>query len=158
MKILVVGDSHGDLRSMEAVIARHADAAAVIFLGDGMRDAEALQDEHPSLRLYAVRGNCDFASFAPSDGLVPFAGTLFFYTHGHLQSVKSGLDRLAETAAARGADVALFGHTHEPALCEAHGVTLFNPGSVSVLCGRGTYGLITIENGARRFEHLPVQT
>ena len=51
-------------------------------------------------------------------------------------------------AAARGAQVALFGHTHIP-LAETRGrVFLFNPGS----CGRcytgaDTYGILTLADG-----------
>ena len=55
---------------------------------------------------------------------------------------------LADAAAARGAQVALFGHTHIP-LAETRGrVFLFNPGS----CGRcytgaDTYGILTLADG-----------
>lgn len=152
MKLLVVSDSHGDTRALYRTVEREKDADAVLFLGDGIRDVEALREERPSLRLYAVRGNCDFAAFDPIDGLAAFGGVLFYYTHGHRYSVKSGTQALAEAAAARGAQAALYGHTHQPALCEAQGVTLFNPGA---LCrtGGGSYGVITVENGAPAFSH-----
>lgn len=151
MKLLVVSDSHGDQRALEAAVDQNPEASAVIYLGDGMRDIEALQEERPSLRIYAVRGNCDFASFAALEGLAPFAGTLVFYTHGHIYDVKSGLERLAAAAAARGAGVALFGHTHEPTLREVGGVWLFNPGSVSTYAGRGSFGVLTLGAGAPVF-------
>ena len=51
MKLLIVSDTHGDLRALRRAVEREADAAAVIFLGDGLRDAEALQNERPALRL-----------------------------------------------------------------------------------------------------------
>ena len=83
---------------------------------------------------------------------------VIFYTHGHMYGVKYDLDTLAEAAAARGAEVALFGHTHIP-LEEQHGtVLLFNPGS----CGRcytgpDTYGVLTLANGrVLRAEHKEV--
>ena len=65
-----------------------------------------------------------------------------------MYGVKYDLDTLADAAAARGAQVALFGHTHIP-LAETRGrVFLFNPGS----CGRcytgaDTYGILTLADG-----------
>lgn len=151
MKILVFSDSHGNTRGLLTAAARHRDADAAFFLGDGMRDADELADEFPRLPLYRVRGNCDFASFDPVDGLAPLGGFVFYYTHGNYYYVKAGCTELAEAARARGADVALFGHTHEP-LCETlNGVTLFNPGSAGYL--RGSYGVITIENKTLHFSH-----
>ena len=55
---------------------------------------------------------------------------------------------LADAAAARGAEVALFGHTHKPIALQKNGVFLFNPGS----CGRcytgpNTYGVMLLDKG-----------
>ena len=86
----------------------------------------------------------------PAEGLAPFAGVLFFYTHGHHYGVKMGTDRLAESAGERGADVALFGHTHRRALVRGIGTaaTVFNPGS---LRDGGSYGVITVTDGECQF-------
>ena len=56
------------------------------------------------------------------------AGVLFFYTHGHHYGVKRGSERLAQCAGDRGADVALFGHTHVRELQRGVGTaaTVFN--------------------------------
>ena len=153
MKLLIVSDTHGDVRALRRAVDREQDAAAVIFLGDGLRDAETLQDERPALRLYTVRGNCDLAVSAPPFALAPFGGVLFFYTHGHLYSVKSGLTELAGAAAQRDAQAALFGHTHRPALEERNGVLLFNPGALSTLSGEGCYGIAMVQDGTVAFEH-----
>jgi len=105
----------------------------------------------PDYPIYRVRGNCDIGSDDPAEGLAPFGGVLFFYTHGHLFGVKSGYERIAEYAADRGADVVLFGHTHYKTL--RHGTpfspTLFNPGS---LRDTHSYGVITITDGQCSFE------
>lgn len=153
MKILIVSDTHGDLRALRRAVDKEQDAAAVIFLGDGLRDAETLQDERPALRLYTVRGNCDLTLTAPAGALAPFGGFLFFYTHGHLYGVKSGLTELAEAAAARDAQAALFGHTHRQTLERRNGVLLFNPGSLSSHQGEGHYGIATVQDGKVTFEH-----
>ncbi len=153
MKLLILSDEHGDSLSLDAVLEHNRDIDTLIFLGDGMRDIETLTQERPDLRVYAARGNCDYASYAPVDGLAPFGGVLFYYTHGHIYNVKSTLDKLAAAASARGAQVALFGHTHQRACCRIGDVWLFNPGALSRFEYGGYYGIITIENGTPRFEH-----
>lgn len=158
MKLLILSDEHGDFLSLDAVLEQNRDIDALIFLGDGMRDIETLTQERPDLRIYAVRGNCDYASYAPADGLAPFGGVLFYYTHGHMYDVKSTHQRLAAAAAARGAQVALFGHTHKRAFCRVDDVCLFNPGALSRFEYGGSYGIITIENGVPQFEHRYVDT
>ena len=100
------------------------------------------------MKVYAVAGNCDFGALEPLDGLAAFDQVVIFYTHGHMYGVKYDLDTLTDAAEARGAEVALFGHTHVP-VAEQHGsVFLFNPGS----CGRcytgpNTYGILTLDKG-----------
>ena len=91
---------------------------------------------------------CELGALEPLDGLAAFDGVVVFYTHGHMYGVKYDLDTLADAAAARGANVALFGHTHIPVAEERGGVFLFNPGS----CGRcytgpNTYGILTLADG-----------
>lgn len=93
------------------------------------------------------------ASFASASALAPFGGVLFYYTHGHLYGVKSGLTELAEAADARGAQSALFGHTHRQTLEKRGGVVLFNPGALSSQCGEGHYGIAIVQEGSVRFEH-----
>ena len=135
-KLLILSDSHNSRLAIENILAAEADSIdALIFLGDGLRDLEQALTFYPSLRAYAVAGNCDFGALEPLDGLAAFDGVVVFYT-------------LADAAAARGANVALFGHTHIPVAEERGGVFLFNPGS----CGRcytgpNTYGILTLADG-----------
>ena len=79
MKLLVVSDVHGDLDALERAVDAEADADAVIFLGDGLREAENLQDMRPELKIYSVRGNCDYASFAPPGW--PLSAVCYFIIH-----------------------------------------------------------------------------
>ena len=44
--------------------------------------------------------------------------------------VKSTLALLAQETKRRGADIALYGHTHKPLITQLNGVTLINPGSM----------------------------
>ena len=128
------------------------------LLGDGLRDLELALTLYPKLRAYSVAGNCDYGALEPTDGLAAFDGVVIFYTHGHMYGVKYDLDTLADAASARGAEVALFGHTHIPHAETRGGVFLFNPGS----CGRcytgpDTYGILTLDGGkVTAYEHKEV--
>ncbi len=151
-KILVISDVHGRLRDLRWVLQNET-ADAMFYLGDGLYDLNAaleLRREPVPYPIYRVAGNCDVNYSEPSEGLAPFGGVLFFYTHGHHYGVKMGSERLAECAGERGADVALFGHTHRRELVRGVGTaaTVFNPGS---LRDGGSYGVITIENGKCSF-------
>ena len=153
MKLLVFADSHNLAGNMINAASQHLDATACFFLGDGARTAPDLQTTFPQIPLYLVQGNSDFGSFAPIDGLAPFGGLLFFYTHGHKFGVKRGPDKLCLAAQRLGADVALFGHTHTPFYEQRNGVHLFCPGSISFpQKGPPSYGIITIDNGIPAFQ------
>ena len=148
-KLLVLSDSHGGRPAIERVLLKeNANIDALVFLGDGLRDLEQALTPYPRLRAYSVAGNCDYGALEPMDGLAAFDQTIAFYTHGHMYGVKYDLDTLADAAAARGAEVALFGHTHKPIALQKNGVFLFNPGS----CGRcytgpNTYGVMLLDKG-----------
>ena len=160
MRAAVISDTH--LRApnafFEAVYDRWLAPADYIFhCGDHTGFAvwsHLLQ--HPGH--VSVAGNCDYGALEPMDGLAAFDQTIMFYTHGHMYGVKYDLDTLTDAAAARGAEVALFGHTHVPHAEQRGKVFLFNPGS----CGRcytgpDTYGLLTLENGkVTAYEHKEV--
>ena len=149
MKLLVVSDVHGDYDALEQAYRAEKNVGAVIFLGDGIREAERFEAAHGALRVYMVRGNCDFGSNAPIQGLCAIEAVLFLYTHGHAYGVKGSYLALAEAAQAARADVALFGHTHVPFCEEMDGLTLFNPGALI----EGQYGVICAEEGKARLEH-----
>ena len=158
-KLLILSDSHGGRAAIERVLLKeNANIDALVFLGDGLRDLEQALTLYPRLRAYSVAGNCDYGALEPMDGLAAFDQTIAFYTHGHMYGVKYDLDTLTDAAAARGAEVALFGHTHVPHAEQRGKVFLFNPGS----CGRcytgpNTYCLLTLENGkVTAYEHKEV--
>ena len=147
MKLLVFSDTHGNSEPMLHIVKQHSDVGACFFLGDGLSDADVLSEKFPKLPIYRVRGNCDFASFDPVEGLVAFEGFLFYYTHGHELGVKHGIERIYQRSVAQGADVALFGHTHIAYYNNINDLHLFNPGSPCLpRGGPPSYGLITIQN------------
>ena len=157
-KLLILSDSHGSTQAVRPLQGGGKNPRARNFVGDG-RPAQARgRTPAPKTRVYSVAGNCDFGALEPLDGLAAFDGVVIFYTHGHMYGVKYDLDTLADAAAARGAEVALFGHTHIPLEEQRGTVLLFNPGS----CGRcytgpDTYGVLTLAGGrVLRAEHKEV--
>ena len=112
MTLLILSDTHGKRSRVTEVLAKTR-PDGVIFLGDGLRDAETAVMDCP---LYAVRGNCDWSGFydAPEERLELFGGVRVLLMHGHRYGVKSGLGAAVAAAARQGADVLLYGHVHEP--------------------------------------------
>lgn len=105
----------------------------IIHLGDYYEDAETLANLYSHLQVHCVPGNGDFfgsARSAPRTMCYEIDGVRIYMTHGHLQGVKGGLDRLLADAKEKNAQIVTFGHTHE-ALCfktNEH-MWVLNPGS-----------------------------
>ena len=152
MRVGVFSDSHGDHEALDELLDRMGALDAVCFLGDVARDAEHLQERLAAMPnqpvLYAVRGNNDYYSTCtlPWDLLIELGGVRIYMTHGHRLV---SLMNLAYKAQECGAQVALFGHTHQ-ALCETvQGVLLLNPGSAGNFCrgGRARASVLEINRG-----------
>ncbi len=147
MRLLVLSDSHSALSFMRLCIDA-VKPQVVIHLGDYYDDAKAMEEEYPHIRFFSVPGNCDkyrVSPDAPETLVETVGGVKLYMTHGHLHRVKAGVGGLLAAARSRGAQMALFGHTHSP-LCEQleDGLWLLNPGS----CGYygGSAGIIEIES------------
>ena len=132
MKLLILSDTHRSLGFACEAIEKEA-PDAVIHLGDHLGDAEDLS-------------NCDYAPTVPQMLTLEFDGVRIFATHGHLFGVKRELTALADAARERGAQLALFGHTHVQCLETIGGVTLLNPGAAGRF-GRSGCGVVTISGG-----------
>lgn len=139
MRILAVSDIHGRNDTLEQVLDRHPDIRTVIFLGDGFDGVQEVAERHPSHTFICVPGNCDHAPLTPAVTVEMLGSKRFFITHGHKYNVKYGLYTLELAARERQADIALFGHTHQPLCDYADGLYLCNPGSLGY---RGDYAII----------------
>ena len=174
MKLLVFSDVHGRSDRAEDVILLHKDADAVLFLGDGLREVERLSFDRPSLSPISVRGNCDGFSFlgasgdAPTERMLAFGGMKILMLHGFTPyDAKYGTLPLIAYAERRGADILLYGHTHQreerylPEGSELGGGILsdrpmwvMNPGSLGRPSdGVPSYGLVQIEGGRALLSH-----
>ena len=139
MRILVCSDSHGRRDRLILALEQQRGAENLVFLGDGAADADFFAHE-PGRQAYLVRGNCDGNSQLPLWEEFIAMGKKILCTHGHCSQVKFGLEGLLRAGRERGADLVLFGHTHEPLFFYEDGITLFNPGSIH----DGNYGFVDI--------------
>ncbi len=137
MKLIIMSDSHGNLRAVQKVLALHEDADAIIHLGDGEREVNTLLQKLPWLqeKLHYVQGNCD-SGVLVLQAVRQLALTLpyghrIFAAHGDYYQVKYSTARMAHEARTRGADLLLYGHTHVSDCRYEDGLYIINPGSVS---------------------------
>ena len=157
MTLLVLSDSHGRADNVSRAIDAAGKVDAILFLGDGLRDVEYICTDAP---IYSVRGNCDFfgafSSDQPDERIIGFGEYNVLMMHGHTHSVKNSPEHAIAYAAGRGADILLFGHTHEryeACLKEGStvlGVTLkkpmwvLNPGSIGNPSNGYSFGIVTL--------------
>ena len=145
MKILVISDSHGDIKSFDSLVKMQTNAEVVIFLGDGCEEFENVRRCYSDKMFIGVKGNNDWCSPLPADEEIVIEGKRLFMTHGHRYGVKSGLSRIIAEGRNRKADIVLFGHTHIPYMSYEDGIYIMNPGSLRRFdC---SYGVIEIQNG-----------
>lgn len=130
MKILVVSDSHGQLKNVveKMIELGYDDLDAIIHLGDYVEDADRLK-EILGKKLYKVAGNGDLTSGCDFEKLIDIKGHRLFLTHGHQYDVSNNLERLYYRALELEADIVLYGHTHLVMNLEREGVLFINPGS-----------------------------
>ncbi len=153
MRILVFSDSHGAVRRMKRILER-AEVDAVLYLGDGIRDFEALQEGYDGRAVFmAVRGNCDFLCDYPAERIVSYEGVRILMLHGHTRNVKHGTAALEAYARGQEIDLVLYGHTHRaedrylPGE-EGRPLRLFNPGSIGAPgWDKPRFGYLDIRNG-----------
>ena len=146
-RIIVISDSHGNVKGVEGLRQLIAENDYVIHLGDGAADMREIRMEFPD-KVYQCGGNCDFFSPLPESGELEIEGLKIFYCHGHKYHVKSELSTLAYAAKSRDCEIALYGHTHDALITEMGGVTLINPGSLRRDVGQGgSYCYLVIHKG-----------
>ena len=131
MKILIMSDSHGRSFYLERAILRTSPLDYILHLGDIEGEEEYLRDISPC-PIYIVAGNNDFFSREPKDDLIQIGNYKILLTHGHRYNVYSGTDQLKQVAREKGADIAMFGHTHVPCIDLRDDIWVINPGSISL--------------------------
>jgi hypothetical protein len=148
MLIAVVSDTHRATKYINLAKKLIKDADILIHLGDNIDDVEILESNFKG-KVYAVAGNCDYSTKYPKEGIIEEKGRKIFFTHGDLYGVKSSINSIYYRGKELGADIVLFGHTHQQLIEKEDGMILMNPGSISLPRLSGRYvGFIDInDNG-----------
>lgn len=128
MKYLVLSDSHGDRQILVDLFAHYEGKVDKIF---HCGDSELPADDVLWQKAYVVTGNCDYDSSYQKAQLIDTGMDKVYLTHGHLCAVKMGLTQLNYQAQEAGANIALFGHTHQLGCEMRTGCLFLNPGSIS---------------------------
>lgn len=153
MKILVFSDSHSNNDLMMDIIQENKDGFDCIFhTGDHADDAMLIEKNFPDIPVHFVRGNNDMIN-VPFTKKVILEGVTFVLTHGHKQNVYFGASNLFYFAEENGADVVVFGHTHEAFLQNDGGIAVFNGGSITYPrdTSSPSFGTIEINDGDVQF-------
>ncbi len=142
MRILVVSDTHGDMRTLMKAVNAQPSAEIIVHCGDGDEQVQYLKDTIKDKMIVGVRGNCDWCSSLPSKEILSVCGKKIFITHGHLYNAKVGMYNIICAAREEKADILLFGHTHNAMTYYEDGLYVMNPGSCSGYMA--SYGYIDI--------------
>lgn len=130
MKIGVVSDSHGNMKSLKNAIKAMGDVDYLVHCGDYTSDFETIEKEL-SYGSTAVKGNCDLLSDRFDETVISLSGKKIFITHGDKYQVKWGFNRLFYRALELEVDIVLFGHTHQPIIFREENILFVNPGSTN---------------------------
>lgn len=131
MKILIVSDTHGINTNLKKAIQNmdgHIDM--MIHLGDMVCSPEVIE-EIAGCPVEMVKGNSDVFSNLQGTKLIDIASHKVMITHGHRYGGKWGIDTMKDIARENGADIVMFGHTHEPMIEPYSDVAVINPGSLT---------------------------
>ncbi len=120
MKIVIIGDTHGDLSRMQNVFLREQNADVFLHAGDVEAPSSTITP------FSAVRGNCD--GFYQEYPILRNINTPFGILHIEHRPISS----LAMLLALKGDGVRIFvhGHTHVRESREESGILVFSPGSL----------------------------
>lgn len=132
MKILIVSDTHGRERNLERVLEEMGKIDFFIHLGDVEDGEEYIRALIGNVPLAMVAGNNDFYTDLSGEAVFSLGGYRIMVTHGHYYYVSRGNDYLAKAAREKGADIVMYGHTHYPCLEQQDGLTILNPGSLTL--------------------------
>ena len=93
MKILVIGDTHGQLNKIREIFPKLTNLDLIAHTGDHLEDGRALEREF-GIPVVAVKGNCDGSYSADDFEIIETDYGRILLTHGHMQHVNYRLDNL----------------------------------------------------------------
>lgn len=149
MKILIVSDTHGQHRNLEKILEKTGSIELLIHLGDTEGGEEEIERK-AGCPVHIIRGNNDYFTDLPAEKEFTLEGCRIFLTHGHAYMVSMSDAQLKKEARKRGADIVMYGHTHQPALTFEDDLIILNPGSVTYPRQPGrrpSYMIMNLEEG-----------
>lgn len=126
MTLLITSDVHGRLDLLEKVIKKHHTIQNHINAGDMVLNPVLYEKHH----IITVKGNNDFGVDLPYVRIFDIEDKKMMLTHGHLEYVKFGLEKLKLKAKLNQVDIVIFGHTHERYLMVEENIMFINPGAL----------------------------
>ncbi len=158
MRIGVISDTHGSLKSIDRAIAAAGRVELWLHAGDYSQDAPYLEKQS-GVPVYAVCGNCDvYENRGPVEVVTKLEDFTIAMVHGNRYVSGSHFDRLIYWAEEKKADVVVFGHIHIPVNEEVDGILVINPGSAARPRNKiPTCGVLTLLKGRKPvFEICPI--
>lgn len=130
MKILLVSDSHRDVKYLYEVVEKE-NPNIIMYAGDHSSDAYDLNLDF-DIPVYIVRGNCDYDDYTGIDiEEIKIEGLgKVILTHGHLFDVKKNMNSIYTMGVEKNANMVIFGHTHIQHLSEFNNILFVNPGAI----------------------------
>ncbi|MDD2189767.1 MAG: metallophosphoesterase [Eubacteriales bacterium] len=145
MRIFVISDTHGRIDKAAQIYKTLHDIDLIVHLGDLWIDAIRIKNLF-NVPVLGVKGNMDGSFSKEGHHILETEFGKIFLAHGHMESVKQGLDKLMYKAESLKCRAAFFGHTHIPLFRQVEGLYLLNPGSLSLPLGgrKGSYAIATL--------------
>lgn len=126
MKLLITSDVHGDIHALNQVIQAHPDITHHLNAGDMCLDPKTYEKYH----IITVKGNNDYGVDLPYMRVLDIEGVKILLTHGHIEHVKFGLERLKLKAKLNEVNLCVFGHTHQRFMMVDEHILFVNPGAL----------------------------
>ena len=142
IRIGVLSDSHGMMNLLYDAVDEMKHCDVIVHLGDHAGDAKEIS-ARTGKTTWIVSGNCDWFSDYDNGRILEYEGVRVYITHGHSESVKSGLTKLSLKAEALEAGLVLYGHTHKPCVEQDGRCMFINPGAIR----DGRYAIVEIDSG-----------
>lgn len=130
MRILIISDTHRKNENLFKILDHIEKPDLLIHCGD-VEGSEFTISKCAGCPVEMVAGNNDFFSDLPREREFEIEGYKVWLTHGHNYYVSMGNEILKQEAAAKGADIVMYGHTHRPVIETDGEVIAINPGSLA---------------------------
>ncbi len=134
MKIGIIGDTHKEISHIDKALEYFKDCALILHTGDNFSDSRYIY-EKTNINTIGVVGNCDGEN-AEDEILFEVENNTLFLCHGHKYDVKFGIKHIKKRGKELGADMVIFGHSHEFTYTQEDNMIFLNPGSTALPRGK----------------------